>query len=381
MTLIQKLVRRPRSLLLWRINFQLHLWVGLVLTLYLIVIGLSGSILVFRVELERLAGVRAWPASHVPSARMTPDDVVAAVRSAYPRQRVLAIMVPTRDEPYFLTTVQGLGRRQLIRTDPQSGELQPVPAHRRSWLDFVGDLHTTLLVGRYGRIANGLGAAFLLAINITGIVVWWPGVKLWVRGLVVDWKRNWRRVNYDLHRAVGFWALSILSFWAISGIYFGWPAEVISLVNKLSPLVSSQPPSVRLQPYVNASVGTPDLQILIAVAERIDPGTTLAGVNFPYSRRAPFEVLMRRTDAPGREYTDILYFDPRDGRHLQTWRYGVNQSLGDWFLWLQVPLHFGTYWGLAFKVIWALAGLTVPLLAVTGVVMYWNRVLRHVRSA
>jgi uncharacterized iron-regulated membrane protein len=40
-------------------------------------------------------------------------------------------------------------------------------------------------------------------------------------------------------------------------------------------------------------------------------------------------------------------------------------------------LHFGTSWGLAIKIIWAIAGLVLPLLAVTGWGMYWNRVLRH----
>jgi uncharacterized iron-regulated membrane protein len=55
----------------------------------------------------------------------------------------------------------------------------------------------------------------------------------------------------------------------------------------------------------------------------------------------------------------------------------VNQSVGDWFIWLQVPLHFGTSWGLAVKVMWAVAGLVLPLLACTGWGMYGNRVLRH----
>ena len=72
-----------------------------------------------------------------------------------------------------------------------------------------------------------------------------------------------------------------------------------------------------------------------------------------------------------------VYFNPYTGEHLATWRYGVNESLGDWLIWLQVPLHFGTSWGLAVKFIWATAGLVLPLLAISGAVMYWNRVLRH----
>jgi uncharacterized iron-regulated membrane protein len=86
---------------------------------------------------------------------------------------------------------------------------------------------------------------------------------------------------------------------------------------------------------------------------------------------------MRRSDAPGYEYTDTLYFNPYNGKYISTWRYGVNQSLGDWIVWSQVPLHFGVYWGLGVRIVWAAAGLAIPLLAVTGLLMYWNRFLRR----
>ena len=85
---------------------------------------------------------------------------------------------------------------------------------------------------------------------------------------------------------------------------------------------------------------------------------------------------MLRGKGLGREYEDTLYFDPYSGEHLATWQYGVNKSLGDWFIWSQVPLHFGVYWGLGVKIVWAVLGMAVPLLAVTGLFMYWNRSLR-----
>jgi uncharacterized iron-regulated membrane protein len=87
--------------------------------------------------------------------------------------------------------------------------------------------------------------------------------------------------------------------------------------------------------------------------------------------------LMRRRKDAGYQYTDTLYFDPYDGAHLATWRYGVNQSLGDWLVWMQIPLHFGTYWGLTFKLLRALLGLSIPLLTISGALMYWNRALRR----
>ena len=77
----------------------------------------------------------------------------------------------------------------------------------------------------------------------------------------------------------------------------------------------------------------------------------------------------------GRDYEDTLFFNPYNGEYMSIWQYGVNKSLGDWIIWLQIPLHFGTHWGFAVKCLWAGVGLALPLLAVTGLLMYWNRFL------
>lgn len=222
---------------------------------------------------------------------------------------------------------------------------------------------------------NGVGAAFLLLLNVTGMVIWWPGLRNWSRALKVDFRRNWRRINFDLHNAVGFWTILIASFWAVSGIYFGWPKQVFLFVNSFSTVINARPPAVSVNPELVDR--EPDLRLLVSRARSLDPGTTLGGIAFPYSPRAPLGILLRRGNSVGREYVDTAYFNPYSGEYISTWRYGVNRSLGDWIIWLEVPLHFGTYWGLGVKIIWTAAGLGMPLLAVTGLLMYWNRALRR----
>jgi len=239
----------------------------------------------------------------------------------------------------------------------------------------LADLHATLLIHSTGRLWNATGAAFLLLLNATGLVIWWPGIRNWKRALKVDPRRTWRRINFDLHSAIGFWTILIVSFWAFSGIYFAWPRQVFLFVNSFSPIVSARPPAITISPESGASAI--DLRALVERARTIDPGTQLAGIAFPYSRRVPIAILMRRRNTAGREYTDSVYFNPYTGQYISIWRYGVNQSLGDWIVWLQIPLHFGTYWGWTVKLVWAAAGMAIPLLAITGLLMYWNRWLRR----
>lgn len=351
----------------------MHLWLGLALSLYLFVLGLTGSILVFRPEIDALRLPAEWREVD-PTHRAPVSTVIAQLTAAYPRARLVSLSAPGPNSPTFTATLAERGRT-VVASDPASGAvLGPVPPSV-AWLTFVRRLHETLLLDGPGRTVNGVGAALLLLLAATGLVTWWPGLSRWWRALYVDLRFGWRRINFDLHRAAGIWALVLITGWAATGIYFGWTRQVFALVNRWSPVVSARPPAVAAEP--DDSAVAPGIDALIATASTLDPGTRWSGIFFPYSRRAPIEIIMQRPDGDGREYQDTIYFNPSTGAHLATWRYGVNRSVGDWVIWLQVPLHVGTSWGLAVKVLWALAGLVLPLLASTGLVMYWNRVLRH----
>ncbi len=350
------------------LNFQIHLWVGLILTLYLIVIGLTGSILVFREELE----TNPWRGIEVSTPYADPVTVLANVRAAFPEGRIISLNAPAKTNPIYTVAVQGRGRNfgtSRIAVHGGTGQVLGRVPRGAGWLSVVRNLHETLLIGITGRQINGILAGFLLLVNLTGLAVWRPG--LWV-----DFARKWRRLNFDLHLVVGFWTLFIVSFWAISGVYFGYSKESIAFVRRFSPVISAQPMAVRVDPQ--RITEPPDLRAMLAEASRLDAGATLRSIAFPSGRRAPLEIAMQRPGTVGAEFADTLYFDPYDGTYLSMWRYGVNQTLGDWLIWLEIPLHFGTFWGLGVKILWAILGLAIPLLAVTGVLMYWNRYLRRI---
>ena len=384
MSFLRGFVRRPQRVWLRRLNFQIHLWIGLILTLYLIMIGLTGSILVFREELEHLAGANPWRGIQTSGPYADPVQVIASVRAAFPDARMISLSAPTKSNPVYIAVLQTRGRAAgagSIAIHPVTGEvLGRLPRRlppRWAWLGVVRNLHVTLLSGVTGRQVNGVLAGFLLLVNLTGMVVWWPGLRAWTRALTVDFARTWRRVNFDLHRAVGFWTLAIVSFWGISGVYFGWSRETRMLIEKISSVISAMPPVIHVEPRAAGASDAADLHAMLAQAASLDPGTTLRQIAFPSGRRAPLEISMQRFGTRGAEFADTLYFDPYDGRYLAIWKYGVNQSLGDWFIWLQIPLHFGTFWGLGVKILWAAFSLSIPLLCVTGALMYWNRFLRR----
>ena len=75
--------RRPQSLWLRKALFQIHLWTGIGLGLYVVVISISGSAIVFRNEIYK----NASPGPHlvtVSPPRLSKNELKDAVHRAHP---------------------------------------------------------------------------------------------------------------------------------------------------------------------------------------------------------------------------------------------------------------------------------------------------------
>jgi uncharacterized iron-regulated membrane protein len=362
-----EILHQPRKMWVRRALFQVHLWAGILLAIYAIVISLSGSILVFSNEI-RQASLRAGPfdKDHVASVQ----SVMTRTRERFPTQRLTYIGLPHDETPWWtLYLADSRGRQQLAYAEAASAG-HPAP-QGRLFIDFVLDLHVYLLAGNTGFVVNCIAGIGLLLLAVTGAVLWWPGVGRWKQGLMVSLRHGWKRINHDLHYAVGIWTLAIVSWWGITAVYFLFPEKLSAVVNVVSPLVGMKEPVVA-EPMQNASSVSID-----SIIAGLPPGERqrLAGVTLPEKPGGMLTFYVDRGDPGDFSHRDIITIDGHTGKRLAVWHYGENKSLGDWVLWLMYPLHFGMLWGLGVKIVWALLGLSVAILSVTGLLMYWNRSL------
>ena len=88
------------------------------------------------------------------------------------------------------------------------------------------DLHDNLLAGPTGRKVNGVGALAVLVLAVTGLVIWWPGIKTWRRSLTLHRGVGWKRLIWELHSMIGFWSFGFILIFVVSGIYLAIPAAV-----------------------------------------------------------------------------------------------------------------------------------------------------------
>jgi uncharacterized iron-regulated membrane protein len=178
-----------------RVLFQIHLWTGLALGLYIVAICVSGSVLVYRNELYRALSPEPVVVNRT-GAGLSDQALSDAARRAYPGYEVATLRRGQVDNQAVEIELQR-GEQSFPRLfDPFTGRDlgHPIPAGYRftSWLL---DFHDNLLAGDTGRRVNGIGALLVLVLCMTGAVIWWPWKRNWRRSLTVDVRARSRRIT------------------------------------------------------------------------------------------------------------------------------------------------------------------------------------------
>lgn len=235
-----------------RALIQVHLWLGIGLGLYVVMMSVTGSALVARRQLTR-----HWiPDAIATEGRARLDSVQLRQRAALalPGYSLVTLSEPPpprrpafpHDAPPYApgsvaapaeaVFVRG-GQRVVHRFDPFTGrdlgELMPAPF--RAYLKVV-DLHNDLLGGRVGRYVNGMAAIATTLLLLTGLVIWWPArLRQWPASVSIRRGAPWRTQLREWHNVLGIWPFLLLLLWSLSGIYFAFPEPFEALKEWLYP--------------------------------------------------------------------------------------------------------------------------------------------------
>jgi uncharacterized iron-regulated membrane protein len=385
---VDRILRRPRSLAVRNWIFQIHLYAGLLVALYAIVIGISGSAVVFRPEMRdfRERNLRWVDAS---GTRAPPDRILEAIHAAHPGVLISQMYFPQKESDTYRVSIGNAWNAAQVYVNPFTaeivGEQRALAPGTRDWISTLQSLHFDLLSGRTGRIVNGVFGLIVVVLCLTGIVIWWPGTTYWVRALLINWRGRWQRVNYDLHSSVGACFVLFILLMSLTGAYYAWPVESRAFISRFSPARFLDP--APLLPPEPADSEAP-LSRLIAVAEPlVPPDAKILRVTYIFlgaqerprselgSKRAVQLVFSTKGqyDDP---YLSSVFLDPRNADVMRIDR-ADQRSFGDSLAAWIPTLHFGTFGGIPIKIIWLLLGLAPSILGVTGFLMWWNRVARR----
>lgn len=192
---------------LLHLAFILHRYIGLTVGVLLIIVGLTGSLLVFTPEIDEFLLTREI--GHViPSGqRVSIDSVVDTVKAAYskvPELKVVDIYPPRKaDAAYELRLQPPQGETTAVYVNPYTSAVMGRRARDRTFTTFTLQLHEELLAGETGTQIMGVTALLLFILSITGIILW-PGWRRLISGFKVKWKNvHPKRVNFDIHKVAG----------------------------------------------------------------------------------------------------------------------------------------------------------------------------------
>lgn len=350
-----------------KLIFNVHLWVGFTAGLLLVLAGLTGSVLVFDEEIDAALNPRLLRVS--PAAeRVSLQRVVTEVAAAYPDHPISYVRMPrAADQPFEVTTA-GADPIEIF-VDPYRGAVLGARGTTEGLINTLLDLHVHLLAGETGERVMGVVGLLTVLLVLTGVVVWWPGMRRWWDGFTVRWRANWRRVNFDLHRAGGIWSAVFLAVTAATGAGLVFHDAFLAGANRLTGSAEvPAPPTVVPRPGVRPL----PLDSLLRQADRALPGGTVTYVAFPSVPEAPLSVRKYFDTALHPNGRSFVYLDPWTGEALAVER-ALAAPAGMRALNLLYPLHIGSFGGLPVRIVYALLGLSPLVLFVSGVLMWWNR--------
>jgi uncharacterized iron-regulated membrane protein len=357
-----------------------HLWAGVGLGLWLVMLGLTGSALVYQHSLRQVLekgrhikpGLRPLSVGELLARihRQRPDLIVLDIdgmdRSDSAWEFLIRPVKPARVERHS----------HILLVDPGTGDIGGEQTSVGTFMGVLAQLHYNLLSGEIGLTINAFAGGLAIFFAITGLVLWWRGRSKWKNGLRIKLRGVSSRVrNYSLHSAIGFYASLFLCVVGLSGIYFAAPRPFLWLGAHIEGTSL-----VVMKDFLDPPDSTTEPTIPDASVDRI---MTAALAEFPDSRLFEVELPTAQTDAWKFHFfphgvidlgnAELVVVDRRSAKVLAA-RRTVDLPFTVRAVIFLRPLHYGSFGGNFTKVVWILLGLTPAFLFVTGLLMWRKRI-------
>jgi len=343
-----------------RLWVQVHLWLGLTLGAIGIVIGLSGSFLVYDHEIDAWLNPQRYAVSGSEASRSF-AEYAASVRQAVPETRIVGIRMPEEGRGPIVVTARGQGAVfHRVYVDPPTGKVLEAVAGG-GLIGWVHRFHENLTLREYwGReIVGAVGIAMLIS-SLSGLYLWWPARGRFKEALGT---RKGVVLSRNLHYLLGFYGCLVLALLSFTGIWLAYVDAGRAVVSAFSPLA---PRTVE----AGAPGGKPIApDAAVSTAQALYPGARVTGLGLPNGERGVYRVNLQDKRGP-----ISVFLEPGSGAVLRRTDAG-SRSGGDRFLAVQRGLHGGELLGPA-RVLLFLGGLLPGVLAVTGTMM-WLRQRRR----
>lgn len=397
---------------------RLHRYVGLAMAANLIVVGLTGSLLAFNSELNRIITPNLFPPVHdgVPldfatlaerAEVLVPQAKVVGVNteSGVALIGMKPLISPETGKSFvlnfnqlFLDPVTGaeLGRRQVTDFPTQADNIMP----------FIYRLHEALALNETGKWILGITALVWTMDCFISFYLTLPAMRCkrakrkkastclpeneefpskrgflsrWKTAWLVKWQASIYRLNYDLHRAGGLWLWIVLLVFAWSSVYF----NLKSVYDPATRMVFDYAPTIWDTPKLAKPLENPKLNWREAQRLAVRHLAEQAALH-DFTVNRPFAMYLNSQlgyyvywsnssrDMRNRHGNTAIAIDANTGEfkglNLPTGEHNGN-TVTSWL----IALHMADVFGMPYRIFVCILGLLIVMLSVTGVYIWWKK--------
>ncbi|MCG6135789.1 MAG: PepSY domain-containing protein [Nostoc sp. LLA-1] len=344
-----------------------HRILGMIVGVFIIIISLTGSILVFDKEVN--------PILHLHTHQVVPQteqialqQVASSINQQFPQSQLDWLTIPGEaNEPYHALIKFPDKSKTDIYINPYSGELLGSYPRDRAGMRIVNQLHTHLLAGKFGSFIVGVCGLLLLVLSITGLMLWNGWKKLSV-GFKIRWQAKWQILHYDLHKVGGVLTAVFLVLIATSGSMMVFDKPIKNLgywlthqarIEKPVSLIFTHSQSLSLDQFLNIAINAfPEGKPTVLYTAK--------------DSQSPVRVRFKLPHEIAPEGKSFILLDQYSGAVLQVENFFHSPVIERVKAWADA-LHTGTYGGLGMMAVYIVVGFVSSALSVTGFVIWWGR--------
>ncbi len=336
---------------IWRAA-PLHRYAGLAASFFVVVLGVTGALLAFEDEIDR--ALNPHLSFVIPQGTHLPwTDLAERAAAHYPGYNAVGMLLPARADLSLDVQLHNAWTRKniAVAVNPYTGEILGDSEHSNRFMEYVRRMHTGLMLG-------GPGEALVTFTGLLLVVLAISGVRLWLR------RRRYLSPDSALHSTLGAYAAMFVFLFGITALR---PVPL--------GLVWS-PPWKNGLPKVSAPQGASRLtaEEFIAAAEKALPGTRAVTVGRAGpGDDSPVGVSLRFPEDHTSMGKSLALLNPYTAQVLAKVNTREMTPLAKYaWLW-NWEIHTGQIFGRPSQIVAAALSAGMPLLAITGFLVWWNR--------
>jgi len=351
-----------------RIVLKVHLYLGLISALFLVLLGVTGSIMAFEGDIDHWLHPHRWYVSAGPQL-LPESQLIQSVEKHFAPGHVTMVQIPTQanlGQLMYLTyggTPPGANTQVVV--NPYDGSILYVhagPTKTQNALASIHQLHLRLLAGKTGKLIISLIGLLLVFEVPLGLILWWR-----TKRASVKWRGSGFRLSFDLHHTIGIYTAAFLFLSALTGILIGFDSaqSMFFTLTHSSPIARRSVASTVVEGAAPLGVDR-----VIEIARQQMPDANVGMLQLPGNPRGVYSVTLRMPGEPWSTINAIASVDQYSGKILQF----QNFSTGGYnAIRFNRSLHTGDIFGMPSRIIMSITSLVLVTMVATGVVIWWKK--------